>query len=170
MFWVAREMLGEVRVSLDTVLGGVCLYILIGFVYSLIYMMLLLADPTALLASGQPLDVSLDDYRSTAQVFTASAPHVDDGDRARDPPRCSAEPPAEGDRAGRTAHPLQTVPTIFYFSFTALTTMGFGDITAATGLARYVTITEGMLGQLFRLPAVLSRVAARPRRSSSRAS
>jgi hypothetical protein len=111
MFWVAREMLREVRVSLDTILGGICLYILIGYLYSLIYVMLLLADPTSILSGGQPLDVSL-----------------------------------------HATHPLQTVPAIFYFSFTAFTTMGFGDITPVTALARFVTITEGMLGQLY--PAI----------------
>jgi hypothetical protein len=47
---------------------------------------------------------------------------------------------------------LQTVSSIFYFSFTAFTTMGFGDITSVSPLARYVTITEGMLGQLY--PAI----------------
>jgi len=111
MFYVAREIVRDVRVSLDTILGGICLYVLIGFLYSLFYLMLLIADPTSLVAGGQRLDVSLN-----------------------------------------AAHPLQTVPAIFYFSFTAFTTMGFGDITPVTGLARYVTITEGMLGQLF--PAI----------------
>ena len=111
MFWVAREMLRDVRVSLDTILGGICLYILIGYLYAMLYLMLLLGDPTSILAGGQPLDIAL------------SSPQL-----------------------------LQTVSSIFYFSFTAFTTMGFGDITSVSPLARYVTITEGMLGQLY--PAI----------------
>ena len=111
MFWVAREMLRDVRVSLDTILGGICLYILIGYLYAMLYLMLILGDPTSILVGGQPLDVAL----SSSQL-------------------------------------LQTVSSIFYFSFTAFTTMGFGDITSVSPLARYVTITEGMLGQLY--PAI----------------
>ena len=111
MVWVVREMLRDVRVSLDTILGGVCLYILIGYIYSLVYIMLILADPNSILSGGQPLYLAL-----------------------------------------HGGHPFRAIPAIVYFSFTAFTTMGFGDITAASSLARYVTITEGMLGQLF--PAV----------------
>ena len=111
MFWIAREMLREVRVSLDTILGGICLYLLIGYVYALVYVAILLVNPQALLSGGQAFDLSL-----------------------------------------HATHPFQTAPAIFYFSFTAFTTMGFGDITPATPLARYVTITEGMLGQLY--PAI----------------
>ena len=58
MAWVAREMLRDVRVSLDTILGGICLYILIGYVYSLVYIMLILADPASILSSGQTFDLS----------------------------------------------------------------------------------------------------------------
>lgn len=111
MLWVAREVLREENVSLDTILGGICVYILIGFLYAHFYLMLLLSDSGALLLGGQPLGVSLED-----------------------------------------PHPLQTIPAILYFSFTAFTTMGFGDIVPATAGARFVTITEGMLGQLY--PAI----------------
>ena len=111
MFWIAREMLREVRVSLDTILGGICIYLLIGYVYSLVYAMLLLADPNALTTGGQAGDLSLD-----------------------------------------ATHPFQRATAIFYFSYSAFTTMGFGDITPVSALARFVTITEGMLGQLY--PAV----------------
>ena len=111
MFWIAREMLEEAYVSVDTILGGICLYILIGYLYSLVYLMLLIGDPSSLVIGGQPLGVSL-----------------------------------------QATHPVHAVPGIFYFSFTAFTTMGFGDITPVTAVARFVTITEGMVGQLF--PAI----------------
>lgn len=51
---VAGEVLGEVRISLDTILGGICIYLLLGFFYAHVYVMLVLADTGALLASGQP--------------------------------------------------------------------------------------------------------------------
>ena len=36
-----------------------------------------------------------------------------------------------------------------YFSYTTLTTTGFGDFTAGTGLGRSVTIAEALIGQLY---------------------
>jgi len=109
--WIVREMLREERVSLDTILGGICIYLLIGYTYTFVYLMLLLADPHAFVAGDQVLDASL-----------------------------------------TPDHPFRTVPSLFYFSFTAFTTMGFGDIVPVSAAARYATITEGMVGQLY--PAI----------------
>ena len=39
--------------------------------------------------------------------------------------------------------------SLIYFSFVTLTTLGFGDITPSQPLARYLTIMEGVLGQLY---------------------
>lgn len=36
-----------------------------------------------------------------------------------------------------------------YFSFTTLTTTGYGDFTAATGLGRMLAITEALVGQIY---------------------
>jgi voltage-gated potassium channel Kch len=36
-----------------------------------------------------------------------------------------------------------------YFSFVTLTTLGYGDITPASDLARLLAMMEAMLGQLF---------------------
>jgi len=41
-----------------------------------------------------------------------------------------------------------------YFSYTTLTTVGYGDFTAATSLGRMVAISEGLVGQLFLVSAV----------------
>jgi len=54
-WWIAVEVVGEVRISLDTILGGICIYLLLGFFYAHVYVMLELADPRALQAAGQPL-------------------------------------------------------------------------------------------------------------------
>lgn len=39
--------------------------------------------------------------------------------------------------------------TALYFSFITLTTVGYGDITPATGFARMLTAAEALLGQIF---------------------
>ena len=54
-WWIALEVVREVRISLDTILGGICIYLLLGFLYAHLYVMLELADTRALLSGGQPL-------------------------------------------------------------------------------------------------------------------
>lgn len=52
---VGSEVIREVRISLDTILGGICVYLLIGFFYAHVYLMLVLADIGALLTQDHPL-------------------------------------------------------------------------------------------------------------------
>ena len=40
-------------------------------------------------------------------------------------------------------------PTLTYFSFTTLSTIGFGDITPVTMQARYAAVAEGITGQFY---------------------
>lgn len=110
VWWVAVEVAGEARVSLDTILGGICIYLLLGFLYSHLYVMVALVDPGALVEGGRPLGTI-------------------------DP-----------------SHPLASLPSVIYYSYTTLTTVAYGDITPAIPLARFVAISEAMLGQLF--PAI----------------
>lgn len=49
--------------------------------------------------------------------------------------------------------------SLLYFSFIALTTVGFGDITPATDLTRALSATEAVAGQLF-LVTVVARVVS----------
>jgi ion channel len=51
-----------------------------------------------------------------------------------------------------------------YFSFATLTTVGYGDLTAATDLARSVVVIEALMGQIFlvTLVARLVSLMARP--------
>jgi Ion channel len=106
-WWIVVEVLGEVRVSLDTILGGICIYLLLGFFYAHVYLMLELADVGALLASGHPLS------------------------------------------ALESAHPLESMSAVVYYSYATLTTVAYGDITPATPIARLIAMTEAMIGQLF---------------------
>jgi uncharacterized membrane protein len=61
----------------------------------------------------------------------------------------------------------QSNPTqadFLYFSYTTLTTTGFGDLTAATGLGRAVTISEALVGQVYLVTVVAAIVSnLRPR-------
>jgi hypothetical protein len=55
--------------------------------------------------------------------------------------------------------PLHHMESWIYFSFTTLTTVGYGDITPAHPIARSMAIMEALIGQLF--PAILiSRLVA----------
>jgi uncharacterized membrane protein len=47
--------------------------------------------------------------------------------------------------------------TFVYFSFTTLTTVGFGDITPKSMLARYLTISEAVVG-VFYVAILISRL------------
>jgi voltage-gated potassium channel Kch len=45
------------------------------------------------------------------------------------------------------------LPQLAYFSFTTLTTLGFGDIVPVNPVARSLVVLEALLGQLF--PVIL---------------
>ncbi len=51
---------------------------------------------------------------------------------------------------GNEAGPwLESIPEFVYFSFVSLTTLGYGDISPATPIARFVVYLEAILGQLY---------------------
>ena len=52
-----------------------------------------------------------------------------------------------------------TVAQCLYFSFTCLTTIGFGDFTARTDLGHTLSVFEGLLGQIY-LVTVVSLIVA----------
>jgi hypothetical protein len=57
---------------------------------------------------------------------------------------------------------------IVYFSFTALTTTGFGDLTAASHIGRALTVVEMLLGQLYLVTVIgvlVGNFAGRSRRA-----
>ena len=85
------------RLDVQTVLAAVCLYVMIGLLFSYLY---------ALVQGGNP--------HHDFFVQTANA----------------------------------TPSDFLYFSFTVVTTVGFGDFTAASGLGRTLSVFEAMVGQL----------------------
>jgi hypothetical protein len=109
--WIAREVLRQAHVSMDTILGGICVYLLLGLLFAFVAILVAVSVPGAYATAGGPVPVS---------------------------------------PAGR--HSLESLPTLLYFSFSALTTMGFGDITPVAQSARLAAMAEGMIGQLF--PAI----------------
>jgi hypothetical protein len=54
-----------------------------------------------------------------------------------------------------------------YFSFTTLTTVGFGDLTAGSDAGRMLAVMEALLGQLYLVTVVAFIVATRRPRSPS---
>lgn len=61
-------------------------------------------------------------------------------------------------------HVDPTQADFLYFSFTTLTTTGYGDLTAATGVGRAMAITEALIGQVYLVTVVAAIVSnLRPR-------
>ena len=118
--WVIREVMAAPQVSLDTIFGAICSYLLIGFVYVNVYLVIEALHPGALRnESGQPLRA------------------IEAGE-----------------------HPFRAIPSLIYFSYVTLTTVAYGDILPVTPIARFVAMTEGMIGQLY--PAIfIARLVSR---------
>jgi hypothetical protein len=63
-----------------------------------------------------------------------------------------------------------TTEDFLYFSFATLTTVGYGDLVAATNLGRSLAITEALIGQIYLVTVVAVIVSnLRPASSRSRA-
>jgi hypothetical protein len=109
---VVRNIREERVVTVATMFGVLCIYLLLGMFFAFVY-------------------GTIDALGST-ELF---AEHVD---------------PTQAD--------------FLYFSFTTLTTTGYGDLTAATGLGRAVAITEALIGQVYLVTVVAAIVSnLRPR-------
>ena len=64
---------------------------------------------------------------------------------------------------------LQATPSeCVYFSFTTLTTIGYGDITTAGNLGHTLAVTEGMVGQIYLVTIVSLLVGNLGRRAPQR--
>jgi voltage-gated potassium channel len=100
-------------VTLETMFGVLCLYLLIGLLFGVAY-------------------ATIDQLSST--------PFFNTGETGRD--------------------------AFLYFSYTTLTTVGYGDLVAVTDLGRSLAITEALLGQLYLVSVVAVIISnLEPRRS-----
>lgn len=99
---VARRIVRHGRVTMQTVFGGLAIYLQIGVMFSVVY-------------SGLPL-------LTGTPFFIASRP---------------------------------IGPSDFlYYSIVTLTTVGYGDITAAEPIGRMLSVTEALLGQIYLVTVV----------------
>jgi hypothetical protein len=99
---VRKQFADAGAVTLQTMFGVLCLYLLIGLLFGVAY-------------------ATVDELTSTP-FFTAAGHHGRDD--------------------------------FLYFSFTTLTTVGYGDLVAATNLGRSLAITEALAGQLYLVTVV----------------
>jgi Ion channel len=60
-----------------------------------------------------------------------------------------------------------TASHCLYFSFTTLTTVGYGDLTARTDLGHTVAVTEALIGQIYLVTVVAVLVSGLARRPTS---
>jgi Ion channel len=100
---VVEHFRAERRVTLQTVFGVLCIYLLIGMMFAFTYGVI--------------------DDLSSAPFF--------------------AQLNGEG-----------TTSDYLYFSFTTMTTTGYGDLTAAGDLGRSLAITEQLIGQIYMVTVV----------------
>jgi Ion channel len=104
---VIRSLRARRTVTLETVLGVLCVYILVGMLFGFIYGSVDRLGGSPFFAGGQPASV---------------------------------------------AHCL-------YFSFTTLTTVGYGDLTARTNLGHTLSVSEALVGQIYLVTVVSLMVA-----------
>jgi Ion channel len=98
---MARRRLRHPRVEGSTILGALCIYLLLGLFFAYLYS-----------AIG-----------AVSGRFFAGQPPV-------------------------------TIVDYLYFSYTSLTTVGYGDLTAAEDLGRMLAVSEALIGQLYLVTVV----------------
>jgi len=94
------------QVDTDTIVGGVCAYLLIGFCFAVAFRLLNDMAPGSLAVGGVPLES-----------------HASDASK--------------------------TVSLLIYYSFIALTTTGFGDVTPRSEIAQMLAVFEALIGQIY---------------------
>jgi Ion channel len=111
---VLRSLRAKQAVTLEAVIGVLCVYILLGLFFAFLY--------------GSIYHVSGESFFAAGQSSTGSH--------------------------------------LVYFSFTSLTTVGYGDLTARTNLGHTLAVSEALLGQIYLVTVVSVLVANLGRRRS----
>ena len=101
---ITKKLFSVRKVSTDTIVGGICVYILLGFLWALFYYLIYCFDKGA---------------------FSLQAHSIN--------------------------------PNLFYFSFTTLTTTGFGDIVPLDKMAMVLASLEAVVGQMY-LAVLIARL------------
>ena len=117
-----RHVLRETSVDADTIAGAICIYLLLGMVWAMVY--------------------SLVEQFSPGSFMVAS--YSNEGIPTLVGAQSSLEGMSIGDEA-QTAH----FTVFLYFSYTTLTTLGYGDIIPTSAAARSLTSLEAIAGVLY---------------------
>ena len=96
------------RVTRETILGGINVYLLLSFTFMMLHGTIMQIYPGADVLGGQPLNEHLDGIEDS-----------------------------------------HGFATLLYFSFTTMTTLGYGDIVPVDARARLLTSTQAVVGQLY---------------------
>ncbi len=108
----AKQVLFTGEITGNKIVGAICIFFLLGLIWTLLYLLLLEFDP------GTLINVNDDRW-------------------------------------------YNNVSHIAYFSFVTLTTLGYGDISPALPVARFLAYTEALLGQFYIAVLVASLVGVR---------
>ena len=110
LFFVISELLRDLsshkEVTADSLRGIVSVYLLLGFAWAMVFMLIVCLDPQALAGS-------------------------------------------ETLREQLARQPNELYPMMIYYSFVTLTTLGYGDISPVSEVARSAAWIEAVVGQLF---------------------
>jgi hypothetical protein len=112
---IVRSLIRRGVIDLRTVLGALCVYVLLGMMWSFAY---------------------------TAIGTLASEPFFEEQATA-------------------------TVADYLYFSFVTLTTVGYGDLTAASGFGRALAVLEALIGQIYLVTVIALLVSQLAHRRST---
>jgi hypothetical protein len=104
---VLRAVMREERVTADTILGGISVYLLVGIAFGVLFLLLEWLVPGSFMAGGEPLRPQ----------------DVADG----------------GDR----------MAVLLYLSFVTIATLGYGDVTPNSEIARMLCAGEALFGQIY---------------------
>ncbi|UCD73781.1 MAG: two pore domain potassium channel family protein [Phycisphaerales bacterium] len=127
---VLKALLRTATVTGDTVLGGVTAYLLLGVLFAFVY---------SLIETFAPGSFTLPTSMAESGEVMTWIPST--------PSEVQAPSPASGE-----LH-------LIYFSFTTMTTLGYGDIAPRSSIARSLSSVETVLGQLY-LAILIARLVS----------
>ncbi|WNC68035.1 potassium channel family protein [Thalassotalea nanhaiensis] len=121
-YQTAKQVIFTGEIDGNKILGAICLYILLGLIWALLYTLIHLASLNAF--NGMP----------DSKLW------------------------------------YETMPDFVYFSFVTLTTLGFGDISPAMPVTRFLVYFEAIVGQFYLAILVASLVGSKISNSSQKQS
>jgi hypothetical protein len=104
---ILADVLKDERVTSNKIFGALCVYLMIGLIWTLVFILLETCEPG-----------SFNGLRNAEEASLKSLPQLESG-------------------------------TFSYYSFVTLTTLGYGDITPVSRVARSFATLEAVMGQLY---------------------